>query len=406
MSQTADDLRPSSITPPAAPRPATTGSGQWVQPLPNVAEVRRTMPQGTRRRTLALAARAVVPSAAVYAALVAATALLPWWSWPPLVVALSIAAALLFIIAHDAAHDALTPHGWANRWLARLCFLPAWHNYTGWVHAHNHVHHGWTNYQPKDYVWAPPDLDQYRRKGRWGRWLTRLYRWWPGFGLYYSYEILWKKITLPQPECRQIKVRCRWMLDNLWVLGCQVAQGYVTVALARRWGSTTPAWLLIAGTQVLPALGAHWWIGFITYLQHTHPLIPWFQKLEEWTFYMGQVRGTGHTRFPSRINNWIHNVMEHTAHHVDPRIPLYFLPEAQGGLEQAHDPPQHKFTVRTFRYVQRVCRLYDFEAHCWLDYSGRATSSQTVSDTLLARARASHHRASGFAHQDHRSERD
>ena len=361
-------------------------------PLPNVAEVRQVMPLATRRRNLWLAARAIVPSALIYVGLIALIIVTPWWSWPPLVFAASIAAALLFIIAHDAAHDALTPYFRLNAWLARLCFLPAWHPYTGWVHAHNHVHHGWTNYQPKDYVWSPLSLAEYRAQGRARRWLTRVYRRWPGFGLYYSYEVLWKKIVLPQPESRKFKTRLIWLLDDLFVVAGQVVLGVTTVSFARSIGATTPAWLLIVGAQLVPALMAHWWIGFITYLQHTHPLIPWFQKLDEWSFYMGQVRGTTHTRFPNRINAWIHNVMEHTAHHVDPRIPLYYLPEAQDCLDLAHEPTQHKFTVRTFRYVQRVCQLYDFDRHCWLDYLGQPTSSQAVSDALLARARASRRR--------------
>jgi omega-6 fatty acid desaturase (delta-12 desaturase) len=165
------------------------------------------------------------------------------------------------------------------------------------------------------------------------------------------------------------------------------------VWIARALGVAANPVLVVIAAQIVPGLIALWLVGFVTYLQHTHPSIPWFQDLDEWTFYTGQVLGTSHTDFARGINRLIHNIMEHTAHHVDPRIPLYHLRRAQERLEDDHPPVRHNFSWRSFGYVQRTCQTYDFDRHCWLGFDGQQTSSRTVDEDVLERARAS--RASG-----------
>jgi len=127
-------------------------------------------------------------------------------------------------------------------------------------------------------------------------------------------------------------------------------------------------------------------VGFLTFLHHTHPLIPWFDDLQEWTFYKGQIRGTAHVSFPGPINWVIHGIMEHTAHHADPRVPLYRLAEAQESLAQAFpdDIIEHKFGWHSFSYTLRTCRLYDFRNHRWLDWNGEPTSSRTIAAPVAA----------------------
>ena len=268
-------------------------------------------------------------------------------------------------------------------------FLPTWHSYTGWIHAHNHIHHGWTNLQSRDYVWAPLSLEQYGSLSRWRQFLVRFYRWWPGFGFYYMFEILLKKVMLFQPEMRRGKIRLWWVLDDLFVALCLAGQAWAAVAIARHFQVNTHPVPLILATLLGPSFVGSWLIALVTYLQHTHPNVPWFQDLDEWNFFTGQVLGTTHTKFRHGIDRLVHNVMEHTAHHVDQRIPLYNLPRAQEELESAVEqlPVRHHFTWRSFKYLQLVCQLYDFERHCWLSFDGAVTSSQTVSQDVLDRAR-------------------
>lgn len=351
--------------------------------VPSAQQIRATMPDETRESSYLTGLSMALPGIAVYVLSIVAIVATPIWAWPPLILLATVGITMMFVVSHDAAHDSLTPSRTLNRFLARVLFLPSWHSCSGWVHAHNHVHHGWTNYQPKDYVWSPMSLDQYNRLSTLGKWWVRLCRSWPGYGFYYGVDVLLKKILVIQPEMKQPRMRRIWMLDNLLVLVVTVGQAVGTVYAARALGITTHPALLILGTQVLPGMLAQWIVGFLTYLHHTHPSIPWFDDLDEWTFYMGQVRGTTHISFPRWIDKLLFNIMEHTAHHVDQRIPLYNLEQAQSALELAHDPVHFKFGYRNLLYTQRVCQLYDFREHCWLSYSGEQTSSRTVSREII-----------------------
>ena len=335
------------------------------------------MPDATRCRSLPRALAVLIPSVAFYLAAWVAILVAPWWLWPVLVPIAGLAITLMFIVAHDTAHDSLTPYRALNASLARWLFIPSWHCYGGWVHGHNHVHHGWTNLQSRDYVWAPLSLAEYEALPRWRRALVRMYRWWPGFAFYYLFEILIWKILIIQPETRRSKIRWKWLLDDLFLLIGVVTQSLAGLLIARHFGGTTHPILLVLAAQVGPLLVALWLLGFVTYLQHTHPSIPWFRDLEQWNFFTGQVLGTTHTEFRHGIDRLIYNIMEHTAHHVDPRIPLYHLAEAQKKIDAKHSPVRHHFTFRTFRYIQSVCQLYDFQQHCWLSFAGAPTSSRT-----------------------------
>jgi omega-6 fatty acid desaturase (delta-12 desaturase) len=117
-------------------------------------------------------------------------------------------------------------------------------------------------------------------------------------------------------------------------------------------------------------------MGFVVYQHHTHPEVPWFGDRERWTFFAGQVGCVVHVELPRPIELFLHNILDHTAHHVDPKIPLYNLPDAQKRLEAAY-PEQIKIVPWTFGsyfHTLRTCRLYDYENHRWLDYDGTPTS--------------------------------
>ena len=295
-------------------------------------------------------------------------------------VLLGVAGNVLFVIAHDSAHNSFTPRGWLNAIIARCCFLPAWHCHTGWVHAHNHVHHGWTNLRTKDYVWAPITKSEYDLLSRWGQWRVRFHRSVLGFALYYLVEINLKKIFMLQPEVRNARVRRMWMLDNTLLVAAIIGQAWLWIWLAQAVSNeVSPLWLLFFA-MVVPGVFTNFLVGFTTYLQHTHPAIPWFDNKGELTFYIGQVRGTTHTHLPYKINSLFHNVMDHTAHHVDPRVPLYHLPEAQQKIEKSHlrHIVQHRFTLHSLYRTLKVCQLYDYANHCWQDFDGNQTSSRTI----------------------------
>ena len=75
--------------------------------------------------------------------------------------------------------------------------------------------------------------------------------------------------------------------------------------------------------------------------------------------------------------NWLaNNILEHNAHHVDPRVPFYNLPETQARLEACYpeEIQVERLTPGYVLWIFRTCRLYDYERRQWLDYDGTPTS--------------------------------
>jgi hypothetical protein len=91
----------------------------------------------------------------------------------------------------------------------------------------------------------------------------------------------------------------------------------------------------ISFVVIAPFLAFSLLMGFATFQHHTHPRVIWYATEEEWSFFGSQVEGTVHVVFPRWIELLLHNIMEHTAHHVDTRIPLYHLNNAQQAVEAA-----------------------------------------------------------------------
>ena len=69
-------------------------------------------------------------------------------------------------------------------------------------------------------------------------------------------------------------------------------------------------------------------------------------------------------------------IMIHTAHHVDPKIPVRQLEIAQSRLMAAFSDriPICFSTFSDCMDIMRRCKLYDYETHRWLDFDGQPTT--------------------------------
>lgn len=115
-------------------------------------------------------------------------------------------------------------------------------------------------------------------------------------------------------------------------------------------------------------------MGFTIYQHHTHPQIRWYRDKAEF-----EADGacneelSVHVKYPRWYNILTHNIMEHPAHHVEPRIPLYFLHLAEEKLENISGKQiiVETFSLAHILTIIRSCKLYDFDNHYWLDFDGR-----------------------------------
>jgi omega-6 fatty acid desaturase (delta-12 desaturase) len=299
--------------------------------------------------------------------------LAPWWIVKIGGIGMSgVAVAMLFALAHDAAHGSLARSRRLNRLLATVCFLPSWYPYTPWIRGHNHLHHGWTNVAECDYSWRPVSPADYAAMRRWRRMVEHIYRSWWGLWLHSIVAIWWQHMAMPRESDRRYLDARHLAADRLLVAVSVAAHVAVCWLAAPHWstlagGPRLPPWAIAAAVVVMP-----WWIfhvmfSVVTFMHHTHPRVPWFRTKRESNYFMGQVRATVHVELPKWVELLLHNITVHSAHHVDPRIPFRHLPRAQQQLESsfAGDVIVERWSLRSFITVTRACKLYDYEERQW-----------------------------------------
>jgi acyl-lipid omega-6 desaturase (Delta-12 desaturase) len=346
----------------------------------SVKDVRGSLSAESRERSSVTGLAYFLVSAVVYATTFAAISVPSGWAARVGLALLNgLAVAMLFVVGHDACHGSLTPHAKLNVWIARLAFLPSLHPYASWEYSHNALHHGWTNLRGKDPVYCPRTIEEFRDLPRWRRWFERASRSWVGLLPLYLVDIWWSLEIAPTAEHRShIDKRGSFKLDRTLVFLFPLAQAAITLMLLSARGVARDAWVpAVLLVTTLPFLTFNWLIGFATFQHHTHPRILWYSDPARWSFFRSQVQGTVHVIFPRWIELTLHNIMEHTAHHVDTRVPLYNLTDAQAAVEQAYGESNvivERFSFRGMSNTFRCCQLYDYDRHQWLSFDGIPTT--------------------------------
>ena len=202
--------------------------------------------------------------------------------------------------------------------------------------------------------------------------LERAYRTTFGVGLYYLYAVWWRKMLFPS-RVVVMKAKRDYVLDSFIVLlffGVQLAVLAIDVTGAADFAAR---FALAIG---FPFVVFCWLVGFASFLNHTHPQVPWFARRAEWSFYIGQVHCTVHMEVPMWMVFFLTDVGLHGAHHIDPRVPIWGLDKAEPRIRATAQDEiiVEKWTYRRQREIMRLCKLYDYDAHCWQDFGGRPTA--------------------------------
>ncbi len=281
----------------------------------------------------------------------------------------TLAIVRLFIIGHDACHGSLTDHAALNKVLGRIAFLPSLTPFSLWRVGHNVVHHGFNNLRGRDFVWQPLDPAEWQALPAPRRLLERVYR--SAFGPlpYYLVEIWWRRLYFPRRgDAPGQRAEFRWDSLSVTVFAAAWIAALVAFAPATR-GATA---LAVTLGFVLPFLVWTWVVGFVVYLHHTHPDVVWYADKSAWLKAQGILHGTVRYRVRPWWNWLLHNIMEHAAHHLDPRIPLYRLKAAQGALARlVPDIPEVELSFATYWRSVRHCKLFDFERRRWVGFPRR-----------------------------------
>ena len=278
----------------------------------------------------------------------------------------------LFMVGHDACHGSFSGSKKLNAICGRIAFLPSMTAFSLWQVGHNTAHHGFNNLKGRDQVWAPLSKVEFDALPRYRQLLERLYRSGFGWGAYYLIEMWWKKLYFASHK--EIgSSRRKYKLDSLLVTAGALLWIGVVALVARSTGQ--PFLLLAMLAVVVPFLLWNGIMGLVVYLHHTSPKIAWFQNRQEWQRHRAYLTSTARVTFPFRIDRLMHGIMEHNAHHLNPRIPMFSLREAQQLLQERFpDLCDYRLDRRTYMDDVRRCKLYDFANHAWLDFGGQVTA--------------------------------
>jgi acyl-lipid omega-6 desaturase (Delta-12 desaturase) len=279
----------------------------------------------------------------------------------------------LFTVGHDAAHDAFTDRRALNAWIARLAFIPSAHALSLWQLGHNRNHHPFNNLRTRDYVWAPWSPAEYRAASPFRRWFYRLCRGAFGSLPYHLVHMWWSKFFLPiAPEART-----KWkrhLFDCTFVVAGWLAYGAACTWLGSLLAPERPLWLSCLLGWVLPFLSFNWTIGWVVYLHHTHPAVPWFDDPDEWSRVDPAVACTVHVTPPLLLDAISNNIMDHNAHHAASSIPLYRIRAAQRRLRTDAPAIAHvELSPASYLRITAACKLFDPESHRWTDFAGTPT---------------------------------
>ena len=284
--------------------------------------------------------------------------------------------ASLFVIGHDAAHGAYTDSRRVNALIGRIAFLPALHNFSLWRVQHNRLHHRVTNLKGFN-SWSPLTKAEYDRLPPLRRAVERLYRTPLGLAPYYLIRRWWTDKFFP----RRRRERAHWAVWLDFALLLAYLSAFLAVlALAGERFTHSGALAAIFWGFAVPFLVWNAMMGATTFMQHTHPRVPWFEALAELHALGGQEVVSVQVVMPRWYGFISHHVMEHPAHHLHPKIPLYRVAAAQRRLNEALgeraviQPFSLPYLLRTLA----ACKLYDYREHRWLDFAGRPTSGSTL----------------------------
>lgn len=295
-------------------------------------------------------------------------------------VLLGVMIALLFIVGHDCCHGSFTKNHRANELFGVLAFLPSYHNFSLWHLGHNLLHHRFTNFRGRDYVYVPVSPEEYNEMTLLQRMQYRLYRTPLGHLFYYLVQIWFKKMIVPHNKIEEIDLinRNRAIVHSISVLVFLSIQ-IISILLFSEGDMLTN----FMCTLLIPFLVWNWIMGFAIYQHHTHPAVKWYASFEDWDYWKAQIEGSVQIRFPRWVEFMLHNIMDHTAHHANPAIPLYNLKNAQNKLRSAYpnEVISVHWSIRTYLNNLKECYLYDYERQKWVSYRSAKQNRKTTTKT-------------------------
>ncbi|MCX7123950.1 MAG: fatty acid desaturase [Gammaproteobacteria bacterium] len=286
---------------------------------------------------------------------------------------MGIASSSLFVLAHDAAHGALFRKNWLAELIGTIFMLPALNVYRLWCFGHNRIHHGFTSLSSVDWIWRPLSIEEYQSLSRIKKTMYRVERSLYGCGFHYLAKVWLPKMILFMPGKLAKREKIKLWISKFWVFAYALFMTIIAYHLDGLLGIFT--------LLVLPFIVFNYVISLIVYLHHTHPEIPFFDAKTEWNHSIGALYCTTVIHSHWLIDCLTHNILTHTPHHVDIRIPFYRLKVAFKSIKMHYSNYLHEYGLnsKVLRHIFRSCKLYDYETHTWHTFKIKGIDSKIMS---------------------------
>lgn len=218
----------------------------------------------------------------------------------------------LFIIFHDCGHGSYFKSQKANRMIGMFFGILAFTPYDKW-HAQHHRHHGSVGNLDKrgvGDVWTMTK-EEYRSSNKWDRLKYRIYRN-PlvMFGIGSLYVFLIQNRLTRKGMSKKEKL-------NVYFTNAVLLFLFIIMSLAIGFW---PFLIIQLSILYVAAISGLW----LFYLQHQYEDVSWF-RTTNWNFRTVALEGSSYVKFPKLLQWFSGNIGFHHIHHLNSRIPNYYL---------------------------------------------------------------------------------
>ncbi|MGA1025832.1 MAG: fatty acid desaturase [Lutimaribacter sp.] len=269
----------------------------------------------------------------------------------------------LFIIQHDCGHGAFLKQRRVQNWIGRSLGVLTLTPYAVWqrTHAIHHASHGNLDARGIGDV-TTLTVAEYQARGRFGRWLYRLYR-----NPVVLFVLGPAYLFLLQNRLPIGLMRAGW---GYWVsamgTNAMIALVLAALLLAGGWEAV----LLIYLPCAISAATIGVWLF---YVQHQFEQTHW-SKGEDWQLHHAALEGSSHYVLPQPLRWLTGNIGIHHVHHLYSRIPFYRLPEVL----------RHHATLAEAQRLTIAESFATVRLHLWDEARGKLVSFSDLSRTEAA----------------------
>ena len=269
----------------------------------------------------------------------------------------------LFIIQHDCGHGAFLKQRRVQNWIGRSLGVLTLTPYTVWqrTHAIHHASHGNLDARGIGDV-TTLTVAEYQARGRFGRWLYRLYR-----NPVVLFVLGPAYLFLLQNRLPIGLMRAGW---GYWVSAMGTNAMIALVLAALLWAGGWEAVLLIYVPCAISAATIGVWLF---YVQHQFEQTHW-SKGEDWQLHHAALEGSSHYVLPQPLRWLTGNIGIHHVHHLYSRIPFYRLPEVL----------RHHATLAEAQRLTIAESFATVRLHLWDEARGKLVSFSDLSRTEAA----------------------